>query len=211
MGGALLGLFPAVQPAVKAAAGVVTAGPAATWAHRAENFELARQGARDGGSGNGYDRGDAEATAKLLVARRLIIPVVGTRRANLRDTFAERRGAKAHEAIDIAAPRGTPVVAVDDGQVVKLYRSVAGGLTVYQFDGDSSFAYYYAHLDGFADGVREGMLLKRGDLIGYVGSTGNAERDAPHLHFAIFRLTPEKKWWKGTPVNPYPFLGDLAR
>lgn len=107
--------------------------------------------------------------------------------------------------------RGTPVVAADDGRVVKLYRSLAGGLTVYQFDIDAKFTYYYAHLDGYADGLREGTTLKRGDPIGYVGSTGNAAPDAPHLHFAIFRLAPDRKWWKGSAINPYLFLNDAAR
>ena len=144
--------------------------------------------------------------AALLAARRLLIPVVGVTRANLRDTFDERRGATRHEAIDIAAPRGTPVVAVGDGRVAKLFKSVPGGLTVYQFDPDEKFAYYYAHLDQYAEGLAEGMLLKRGDPLGYVGSTGNASPDAPHLHFAIFRLGPDRRWWTGTPTNPYPFL-----
>ena len=149
--------------------------------------------------------------ADLLAARRLLIPVVGAARANLRDTFDERRGATRHEAIDIAAPRGTPVVAAGDGRVVKLFKSVPGGLTVYQFDPDEKFAYYYAHLDQYAEGLSEGMILKRGDPVGYVGSTGNATSAAPHLHFAIFRLGPDRRWWTGTPTNPYPFLNDAMR
>jgi len=153
---------------------------------------------------------DAEATVQVLASRRLLIPVVGISRTSLRDSFTERRGVKAHEAIDIAAPRGTPVVAVDDGRVAKLFRSAAGGLTVYQFDVDVKFAYFYAHLDSYSDGLREGSILKRGDSIGYVGSTGNAKADAPHLHFAIVLLAPDKKWWKGSPINPYPFLNDMA-
>jgi peptidoglycan LD-endopeptidase LytH len=104
------------------------------------------------------------------------------------------------------AARGTPVLATADGKVVKLFTSKPGGLTVYQFDPDERYAYYYAHLDRYAEGLAEGQTLRRGDLVGYVGSTGNASPDAPHLHFAIFRLGPERQWWKGTPVNPYPFL-----
>ena len=104
------------------------------------------------------------------------------------------------------APRGTPVVAVDDGKVVKLFNSKPGGLTVYQFDPDEKLAYYYAHLDRYAPGLAEGTVVKRGDVIGYVGSTGNANPDAPHLHFAVFVLGPEKRWWQGTPINPYPLL-----
>src|ERR1700694_5960671 len=149
--------------------------------------------------------------ARLLATRRLMIPVVGVTRSNLRDTFDERRGAIRHEAIDIAAPRGTPVVAAGDGRVVKLFKSAPGGLTVYQFDADEKFAYYYAHLDRYAEGLAEGMMLKRGDLLGYVGTTGNAPPKAPHLHFTIFRMGPEKRWWKGTAVNPYPFLNEYVR
>ena len=137
---------------------------------------------------------------------RLLIPVQGVAAVDLRDTFDEARGGTRHEAIDIAAPRGTPVLAVDDGVVAKLFTSVPGGLTVYQFDGRSRLAYYYAHLDRYADGLREGAALRRGDLVGYVGSTGNASADAPHLHFAVFRLGPERQWWKGQAVNPYPAL-----
>ena len=136
----------------------------------------------------------------------LLIPVEGVATASLRATFDERRGAGRHEAIDIMAPRGTPVRAAGDGKLVKLFTSVRGGLTVYQFDPQAMHAYYYAHLDAYAPGLKEGMPLKRGDAIGSVGSTGDAAPDAPHLHFAIFRLGPEKQWWKGTPIDPYPLL-----
>jgi murein DD-endopeptidase MepM/ murein hydrolase activator NlpD len=108
------------------------------------------------------------------------------------------------------APRRTPVVAAQDGRIVKLFTSKAGGLTIYQFDPSGTFSYYYAHLDGYAPGLHEGQTVQRGELIAYVGSTGNASADAPHLHFAIFVLGPRKEWWKGTPVNPLPFLRDPA-
>jgi murein DD-endopeptidase MepM/ murein hydrolase activator NlpD len=143
---------------------------------------------------------------QALTARRLLIPVRGVDRAGLRDNFEEGRGKRRHEALDIMAPRGTPVFAVDSGRVAKLFDSKAGGLTVYQFDRDEKYAYYYAHLDGYAEGLKEGVPLKRGDLVGYVGTTGNAPPAAPHLHFTIFRLGEDKKWWKGTALNPYPFL-----
>ena len=97
---------------------------------------------------------------------------------------------------------------VDDGRVVKLFNSKPGGLTVYQFDPTEKYAYYYAHLDRYADGVKEGSVLKRGDLVGYVGVTGNANKDAPHLHFAVVELTPSKEWWKGTSIDPYPMMGE---
>lgn len=151
----------------------------------------------------------AQDAAALLDARPLAMPVDGVRPQALRDTFADGRAGGPHEALDIMAPRGTPVRAADDGTVVKLFNSVPGGITVYQFDPTGRLAYYYAHLDRYAEGVREGMALKRGDLIGYVGSTGNARADAPHLHFAVFVLGPEKHWWQGVAINPYPALRRL--
>jgi murein DD-endopeptidase MepM/ murein hydrolase activator NlpD len=142
-----------------------------------------------------------------LRERELLIPVDDVDADDLRDTFADSRGSgRAHEAIDIMAPRGTPVRAVDDGEIRKLFTSDAGGLTIYQFDPSSTYTYYYAHLDAYAGGLREGQQVRRGDLLGYVGSTGNAAPNAPHLHFAIFRLTAERAWWKGEPLNPYPVL-----
>jgi murein DD-endopeptidase MepM/ murein hydrolase activator NlpD len=137
----------------------------------------------------------------------LLIPVTGIVTAQLNDTFNDKRGTdRIHEALDILAPLKTPVVAVDDGKVVKFFDSVPGGLTVYQYDVSGTFAYYYAHLDSYAAGLEEGQELKRGDLLGYVGATGNADPLAPHLHFAIFLLGPQKQWWKGTAINPYPLF-----
>jgi murein DD-endopeptidase MepM/ murein hydrolase activator NlpD len=141
-----------------------------------------------------------------LEGRTLAMPVAGARTLDLRDNFEESRGSRIHEAIDILAPRGTPVVAADEGRIAKLFTSKQGGLTVYQFDRDDTHAYYYAHLDRYADGLKEGAYLRGGDPIGYVGTTGNAPPNTPHLHFAIFELGPEKRWWEGKPVNPYPFL-----
>lgn len=156
--------------------------------------------------------GSAEQdNARMLAAARLIIPVAGVTRASLRDSFDECRGTRRHEAIDIAAPLHTPVIAAGAGRVAKLFNSVPGGLTVYQFDAEEQFAYYYAHLYAYAPGLHEGMQLQRGDLLGYVGVSGNAPPAAPHLHFAIFRLGPEKKWWQGEAVNPYPLLDDAQR
>jgi peptidoglycan LD-endopeptidase LytH len=139
-----------------------------------------------------------------LKARDLLIPVQGVRADQLHDNFTEMRGGHVHEAIDILAPRGTPVLAVDDGVVEKLFTSAQGGLTVYQFDRDATYCYYYAHLDRYADGLNEKAPVKKGDVVGYVGTSGNAPRDAPHLHFTIFKLGPGKEWWKGTAVNPFP-------
>lgn len=136
----------------------------------------------------------------------LIVPVTGVDRSALHDMFDEVRGNRRHEAIDIMAPRGTPVIAADDGTVKKLFTSVPGGITVYEFDLNERFCYYYAHLDRYADGLHEGQPLHRGEVLGYVGSTGNAAENAPHLHFAVIRLDADKRWWQGTYVNPYPLL-----
>ena len=142
-------------------------------------------------------------------AGKLMVPVDGVTFSQLTDTYNAPRGTERHhEALDIMAPKGTKVFAVADGKVAKLFTSKPGGLTVYQFEPTEKYAYYYAHLDKYADGIKEGMLLKRGDLVGYVGVTGNADPKAPHLHFAVVQLTPEKQWWKGTPVNPYPLLAN---
>lgn len=148
-----------------------------------------------------------EAAVEDLRDRDLKMPVGGVDEDDLRDTFGDARGPRAHEALDIMAPRHTPVVAVEDGVIAKVYTSKGGGgLSVYQFDPTSTYCYYYAHLDRYADGIRDGSRVRRGQVIGYVGSTGNASPTAPHLHFAIFRLTPERQWWKGEPINPYPVL-----
>ena len=146
---------------------------------------------------------DASDLSRLR-SRTLRLPVEGFDLHGLRDNFAEKRGTRVHEAIDLLAPRGTPVVAVDDGVVRKLFTSVPGGLTVYEFDPTGAYAYYYAHLDRYAEGLAEGKVLKKGDPVGYVGTTGNAPPGTPHLHFTIYKLGPDKKWWEGTPINPYP-------
>ena len=146
------------------------------------------------------------ATAQRTLSNKILaFPVKGYERA-LRDNFDEPRGSARHEAIDIMAPRGTPVVAVDSGVIVKLFKSVPGGLTIYQFDDSATLSYYYAHLDRYADGLREGASVKQGQVIGYVGSTGNARADAPHLHFTVYALPPSRQWWKGIAINPHPAL-----
>lgn len=136
------------------------------------------------------------------------MPVQGVRAQDLRDTYADQRGggARVHEALDIMAPRGTPVLAASDGRIAKLFLSQPGGITIYQFDPAGRWAYYYAHLDRYADGLAEGQTVQRGQLLGYVGSTGNADPEAPHLHFGIFRLDAEQRWWTGVPMNPFPCL-----
>ncbi len=138
-------------------------------------------------------------------------PISGLALADLRDTFEEVHNGHRHEAIDIMEPRGTPVHAVVSGTIRKLFLSKPGGNTIYQFDETGAYCYYYAHLDGYVDGLREGMRVERGDVIGFVGSTGNADERTPHLHFAIFELGLERLWWKGKAVNPYPVLVDAVK
>ncbi|PYQ43714.1 MAG: endopeptidase [Acidobacteria bacterium] len=115
-----------------------------------------------------------------LRALQLLLPIQGYDLRQLRDNFAEKRGTRVHEAIDMAAARGTPVLAVDDGIVKKLFTSAAGGLTLYEFDADGTYSYYYAHLDHYAEGLREGQAVKKGDVLGYVGTSGNAPANTPH-------------------------------
>jgi len=147
-----------------------------------------------------------------LMERQLALPIVSYPRKDIYDSFYDRRGGtRIHEGIDLHAPRGTPVVAVDAGSIIKLFTSKPGGLTIYQFDREQVYCYYYAHLDRYAEGLHEGQEVERGELLAYVGHTGNASPDAPHLHLSIFKLGPDKNWWQGTPVNPYPILINAAR
>jgi murein DD-endopeptidase MepM/ murein hydrolase activator NlpD len=133
-------------------------------------------------------------------------PIRGLVVADLRDSFDEVHHGHPHHAIDIPEPRGTPVRAVVSGTVRKLFLSNPGGNTIYEFDEIGAYCYYYAHLDGYAEGLREGMRVESGNIIGFVGSTGNADPRAPHLHFAITELGPERQWWSGEDVDPYPGL-----
>jgi len=142
-----------------------------------------------------------------LASRTLGLPVAHMKLSDMLDTFNESRGdERRHEATDIVAPRGTPVLAVDDGTIVKLFWSRQGGRTVYQFDLSEHYCYYYAHLDGYEGHLAEGMRVRQGQVIGYVGTTGNAPANSPHLHFGITQIGADKKWWGGTPINPYPLL-----
>ena len=135
------------------------------------------------------------------------MPVDGVTPDDLTRQFSDPRGeVRRHEAIDILAPRNTPVRAVEDGRIARLFNSKAGGITIYQFDPSERFCYYYAHLERYALGLREGDRVRKGQIIGYVGTSGNAPANTPHLHFAIFRLTAEKRWWEGTPIDPYDVL-----
>jgi murein DD-endopeptidase MepM/ murein hydrolase activator NlpD len=151
--------------------------------------------------------GPAPSSAAGLEGRDLEMPVEGVEPDSLTRQFDDPRGAsRRHEALDILAPRHTPVKAVEGGTIARLFHSRAGGITIYQFDPTGQFCYYYAHLERYASGLEEGDSVRKGQVIGYVGTSGNAPDDTPHLHFAIFRLTAEKRWWEGTPVDPYDVL-----
>jgi murein DD-endopeptidase MepM/ murein hydrolase activator NlpD len=147
-----------------------------------------------------------------LLEREVAMPLDGVNPAALRSNFDERRGGgtRRHEALDIMAPRRTPVKSAAKGRVLKLFTSAAGGLMVYAADSSERFVLMYAHLDGYADGMRDGAPLARGQLIGYVGSTGNAIASAPHLHFAVARSADVKRWSKGRPIDPLPILAASA-
>jgi murein DD-endopeptidase MepM/ murein hydrolase activator NlpD len=148
----------------------------------------------------------ADPVAELR-RRDLLIPVKGVDTSKLYGSFADKRGVnRRHEAIDILAPRGTPVLAVESGVIAKLHFSEAGGVTVYQYDPTESYVYYYAHLDRYAAGLKNDDPIESGQVLGYVGTTGNAPENTPHLHFAIFRLSSEKRWWEGTPIDPFEIL-----
>ncbi|NUQ13063.1 MAG: M23 family metallopeptidase [Gemmatimonadaceae bacterium] len=142
----------------------------------------------------------------LLAAKGLIVPVEGVAPARVRDSYTASRGGRTHDAVDIMAPRGTPVLAADSGSILKLRRNDAGGLTIYQLDHASQFVYYYAHLDRYQEGLAEGQRLRQGQVIGYVGTTGNAPKDAPHLHFQVMLYRGNGQYWGGEPVNPHPFF-----
>lgn len=147
-------------------------------------------------------------TAAELAALRaaLVSPIAGVDVSKLTSNFDEARGTRRHDALDILAPRGTPIRSAASGRLLRLFTSKAGGLMVYATDSTERWILMYAHLDGYAPGMREGMPLRRGEVIGYVGTTGNAPPNTPHLHFAIARVGDVKRWWDGTPVDPWPLL-----
>lgn len=138
---------------------------------------------------------------------KLIIPVVGVKSSELRDTFKDARSeGRVHDAIDIMAKKGTPVVAAADGEIARFFDSERGGITIYQYSSDKKMIYYYAHLDRRAENLREKEFVKQGTIIGYVGDTGNAGAGNDHLHFAIWIVEDPKRYWDGTNINPYPLL-----
>ncbi|MDP1860392.1 MAG: M23 family metallopeptidase [Gemmatimonadaceae bacterium] len=149
--------------------------------------------------------------AMLLRAKRLMVPVDGISPDRISDTFTARRGQRIHSALDIMAPRGTRVLSVDAGKVWKIRSNNLGGLTVYAIDSSERFVYYYAHLDRYAEGLAEGQTVQPGDMIGYVGTTGNAPLNAPHLHFQLLLYRGNGRWWDGEPLNPRQYLARAGR
>lgn len=142
----------------------------------------------------------------------LIIPVAGVRPEQLLDTYADARSeGRTHDAIDIMAPSETPVLAAADGKILKLFHSERGGTTIYQLSSNQEMVFYYAHLSHYADGLTEGSLVKQGEVIAYVGDTGNAGPGNYHLHFSIALVTDPKRYWEGSNINPYPLLQNRAR
>jgi peptidoglycan LD-endopeptidase LytH len=142
-----------------------------------------------------------------LRARALAVPVQGKYPVDVPPSFYDpRSGGRRHNAADILAPRGSLVLSADDGVIRRLSSNKLGGITIYATDPDSRFVYYYAHLDGYAPDLHVDQRVRRGDVLGYVGTTGNAPPNTPHLHFQIMRLFDRERLWDGVPIDPKPFL-----
>ncbi|HYW07451.1 MAG TPA: M23 family metallopeptidase [Longimicrobium sp.] len=157
------------------------------------------------------ESGEPRPGAYVAPGASLAVPVRGVRAEQLRDSYsAPRSGGRVHSAIDIMAPRGTPVVAAGDGTILKLRTGGMGGVTVYQLARDGRTLYYYAHLQRYAAGIREGIPIQQGEVIAYVGDTGNAGAGNYHLHFSVSHLRDARRWWEGENVNPYPLLAGSA-
>ncbi|HYH79865.1 MAG TPA: M23 family metallopeptidase [Longimicrobium sp.] len=149
----------------------------------------------------------ARDTRTVAESPRLAVPVAGVRRQELRDTYgAARSGGRGHLGVDIMAREGTPVLAAATGTIVKRDSSGLGGISLYQRDMDGRTIYFYAHLSRYRAGIKEGDLVRQGDVIAYVGHTGNAQASAPHLHFGVYTVTDPNRWWRGRDLNPYPLL-----
>jgi murein DD-endopeptidase MepM/ murein hydrolase activator NlpD len=147
-----------------------------------------------------------EADLDALWARELMVPVAGMAPSQVANNYEAGRGARLHLALDLMAPKGTPVLAADDGRIGRLGTTPVGGNIIYATDPDERFVYYYAHLDRHARGLSVGDRVRKGDVIGYVGTTGNAPANAPHLHFQVMRRGAGRAWWDGPAINPWPFF-----
>ena len=141
-----------------------------------------------------------------------MVPVEGVRPRDVPDSWnAKRSGDRVHRAIDIAAKKGTPVVSTDDGTIFKLRDNASGGRTLYVTEPGGRFIYYYAHLDRYREGLREGDRVRKGEVIAYVGTTGNAPKNHPHLHFQLLRLEDAKRWWAGASIDARPLFAEEGK
>ena len=148
-----------------------------------------------------------------LMDRRILLPVAGADMANVEDTFNDSRdgGERAHHAIDILAPRGTPILSADDGKILRMSSNTLGGITMYTVDTQNRLVYYYAHMDHYNDAMSPGREIVKGDTLGFVGTTGNAPADTPHLHFQVMAWPADGKYWRGDPIDPFEALGGQSR
>jgi len=148
-----------------------------------------------------------------LRLRHLLMPVAGADITRVDDTFNDDRdgGARIHRAIDILAPRGTPILSADDGRILRMSNSTLGGITMYTVDPEGRLVYYYAHMDHYNDAMSPGRTIVKGDTLGFVGTTGNAPKDTPHLHFQVMRWAADGKYWNGEPIDPFEALGGMSR
>ncbi|HEX4682529.1 MAG TPA: M23 family metallopeptidase [Gemmatimonadaceae bacterium] len=155
----------------------------------------------------------AMTDVEYLAARHLVVPVAGADMSKVEDTYLEERdgGERTHRAIDILAPRDTPILSADDGRILRMSTNSLGGITMYTVDPLNRLVYYYAHMDHYNTAMSVGRMISRGDTLGYVGTTGNAPKDTPHLHFQIMRWPADGKYWNGEPIDPFEFLGGVRR
>lgn len=154
--------------------------------------------------------GVSSSEMDYLRSRHLQLPVAGVSPASLEDSFDQPRdGERRHNAIDIMAPRGTPILSADDGLVLRLSNNALGGTSLFTVDPEGRVVYYYAHLDRYHDGIVAGKQLAKGDTLGFVGTTGNAPKNLPHLHFQIMQMPADRKYWSGEPIDPFPLLGGI--
>jgi peptidoglycan LD-endopeptidase LytH len=155
----------------------------------------------------------AAADIDYLRTRQLLVPVAGADMSKVYDTFNDPRdgGERVHRAIDILAPRGTPILSADDGRILRMSTNALGGITMYTVDPRSRIVYYYAHMDHYNDAMSPGREIVKGDTLGYVGTTGNAPKDTPHLHFQVMRWPADGRYWNGEPIDPYEMLGGTPR
>jgi len=156
--------------------------------------------------------GSSASDAAYLLSRRILVPVMGADMSKVEDSFYEARdGGRTHRAIDILAPRGTPILSADDGKILRMSTSELGGISMYTVDPDARLVYYYAHMDRYNDAMSPGREIVKGDTLGFVGTTGNAPKDTPHLHFQVMRWPADNKYWDGEPIDPFEALGGSSR